>query len=310
MKPELFVDLAGLRLKNPVVTASGTFGFGIEYAGVVDLTALGAVVLKTVTLKPRRGNPPPRLAETPAGMLNSIGLENPGVEAVAQDILPELKRRGVKVIASVAGETTGEYATVAERLAAAGADALEVNLSCPNVERGGLHFGGDPETAAAVTQAVRQVAGNLPVFVKLGVMGADVVEIAGAVATAGASGVSLINTLPGLAVDWRRRRPILGNITGGLSGPAIKPVALWAVWRVYAATRLPIIGMGGIMSAADALEFIVCGATAVAAGTGNFVNPRLTMELVEGLNRLLAAEGVVDIKELIGAAHRRGAPAL
>jgi dihydroorotate dehydrogenase (NAD+) catalytic subunit len=305
MKPELFVDLAGLRLKNPVVTASGTFGFGIEYAGVVDLAALGAVVLKTVTLKPRQGNPPPRLAETPAGMLNSIGLENPGVEAVAQDILPELKRRGVKVIASVAGETTGEYATVAERLAAAGADALEVNLSCPNVGRGGLHFGGDPETAAAVTQAVRQVAGNLPVFVKLGVMGADVVKVAGAVAAAGASGVSLINTLPGLAVDWRRRRPILGNITGGLSGPAIKPVALWAVWRVYAATRLPIIGMGGIMSAADALEFIVCGATAVAAGTGNFVNPRLTVELVEGLNRLLAAEGVVDVKELIGAAHRR-----
>lgn len=305
MKPELFVDLAGLRLKNPVVTASGTFGFGIEYARVVDLAALGAVVLKTVTLKPRQGNPPPRLAETPAGMLNSIGLENPGVEAVAQDILPELKRRGVKVIASVAGETIGEYATVAERLAAAGADALELNLSCPNVGRGGLHFGGDPETAAAVTQAVRQVAGNLPVFVKLGVMGADVVKVATAVAAAGASGVSLINTLPGLAVDWRRRRPILGNITGGLSGPAIKPVALWAVWRVYAATRLPIIGMGGIMSAADALEFIVCGATAVAAGTGNFVNPRLTVELVEGLNRLLAAEGVVDVKELIGAAHRR-----
>ncbi|WP_334110802.1 dihydroorotate dehydrogenase [Thermodesulfitimonas autotrophica] len=305
MKPELFVDLAGLRLKNPVVTASGTFGFGIEYARVVDLAALGAVVLKTVTLKPRQGNPPPRLAETPAGMLNSIGLENPGVEAVAQDILPELKRRGVKVIASVAGETTGEYATVAERLAAAGADALELNLSCPNVGRGGLHFGSDPETAAAVTQAVRQVAGNLPVFVKLGVMGADVVKVATAVAAAGASGVSLINTLPGLAVDWRRCRPILGNITGGLSGPAIKPVALWAVWRVYAATRLPIIGMGGIMSAADALEFIVCGATAVAAGTGNFVNPRLTVELVEGLNRLLAAEGVVDVKELIGAAHRR-----
>ncbi|RPF43074.1 dihydroorotate oxidase B catalytic subunit [Thermodesulfitimonas autotrophica] len=305
MKPELFVDLAGLRLKNPVVTASGTFGFGIEYARVVDLAALGAVVLKTVTLKPRQGNPPPRLAETPAGMLNSIGLENPGVEAVAQDILPELKRRGVKVIASVAGETIGEYATVAERLAAAGADALELNLSCPNVGRGGLHFGSDPETAAAVTRAVRQVAGNLPVFVKLGVMGADVVKVATAVAAAGASGVSLINTLPGLAVDWRRCRPILGNITGGLSGPAIKPVALWAVWRVYAATRLPIIGMGGIMSAADALEFIVCGATAVAAGTGNFVNPRLTVELVEGLNRLLAAEGVVDVKELIGAAHRR-----
>ncbi|MGQ9511892.1 dihydroorotate dehydrogenase [Thermodesulfitimonas sp.] len=305
MKPELFVDLAGLRLKNPVVTASGTFGFGVEYAAVVDLTALGAVVLKTVTLKPRQGNPPPRLAETPAGMLNSIGLENPGVEVVARDILPELKRRGVKVIASVAGETNDEYATVAERLAAAGVDALEVNLSCPNVKKGGLHFGGDPETAAAVIRTVRQVAGNLPVFVKLGVMGTDVVQVATAVAAAGASGVSLINTLPGLAVNWRWCRPVLGNVTGGLSGPAIKPVALWAVWRVYAATRLPIIGMGGIMGAEDALEFIVCGATAVAVGTGNFVNPRLTVELVEGLSRLLAAEGVTDVKELIGAAHRR-----
>lgn len=304
MRPLLEVNLAGLRLKNPVVTASGTFGFGVEYAPLVDLGAIGAVVLKSVTLNPKVGNPPPRIAETPAGMLNSIGLENPGVEAVIQDILPELKERGAKVIASVAGETVEEYGMVAARFAAAGVDGIEVNVSCPNVRRGGVAFASDPETAAAVTAEVRRAAGKLPVFVKLGVLGADVVAVAKAVASAGASGVSLINTLPGLAVDVRRRRPLLGNVTGGLSGPAIKPVALWAVWRVYKEVGLPVIGMGGIMSASDALEFIICGATAVAVGTGNFVNPRLTVEMVDSLSRALAAEGITDVNEVIGAAHR------
>ncbi|MEW6447067.1 MAG: dihydroorotate dehydrogenase [Bacillota bacterium] len=304
MRPILEVNLAGLKLKNPVLTASGTFGFGVEYAPLVDLGTIGAVVLKSVTLLPRQGNPPPRIAETPAGMLNSIGLENPGVEVVVRDILPKLKERRARVIASVAGETVEEYGKVAERFVAAGVDGIEVNISCPNVRRGGLAFGCDTDTAAAVTAEVRRVAGNLPVFVKLGVLGVDVVTVAGAVASAGASGVSLINTLPGLAVDIRQRRPVLGNITGGLSGPAIKPVALWAVWRIYKEVGLPVIGMGGIMSANDALEFILCGATAVAVGTGNFVNPRLTTEMIDGLSWALAAEGISDIKEIIGAAHK------
>lgn len=303
MKPDLEVNLAGLRLKNPVLTASGTFGFGLEYARLVDLGAIGAVVLKSVTLHPRQGNPPPRVTETPAGMLNSIGLENPGAPAVVSKVVPELKRLGVKVIASVAGETVEEYGEVARRFTAAGVDAIEVNLSCPNVARGGLTFGCTRGMAAAVTAAVRQAAGDLPVFAKLGVTGGNLLEIAGAVAEAGASGFSLINTLPGLAVDLRQRRPVLGNVTGGLSGPAIKPVALWAVWQVYKAFKLPVIGMGGIMSTSDALEFFLCGATAVAVGTGNFVNPRLTTELVAGLEKALAAEHVSDIKELIGAAH-------
>jgi dihydroorotate dehydrogenase (NAD+) catalytic subunit len=303
MKPVLEVNLAGLRLKNPVLTASGTFGFGLEYARLVDLGAIGAVVLKSVTLHPRQGNPPPRVTETPAGMLNSIGLENPGVAAVVKKVVPELKRLGAKVIASVAGETAEEYGEVARRFAAAGVDAIEVNLSCPNVARGGLTAGSNREMAAAMAAAVRQAAGGLPVFAKLGVTGGNLLEIAEAVAEAGASGFSLINTLPGLAVDLRQRRPVLGNITGGLSGPAIKPVALWAVWQVYKAFKLPVIGMGGIMSTGDALEFFLCGATAVAVGTGNFVNPRLTTEIVAGLEKTLAAEHVRDIKELIGAAH-------
>ncbi|MEW6572589.1 MAG: dihydroorotate dehydrogenase [Bacillota bacterium] len=303
MRPILEVDVAGLKLKNPILTASGTFGFGVEYAPLIDLGAIGGVVLKSVTLLPRQGNPPPRIAETPAGMLNSIGLENPGVEAVVRDILPKLKEQGAKVIASVAGETVEEYGQVAGRFAVAGVDGIEVNVSCPNVKRGGLAFGCDPENAAAVTAEVRRAAGNLPVFVKLGILGADVVTVAKAVASAGASGISVINTLPGLAVNLQRRRPVLGNVTGGLSGPAIKPVALWAVWRVYKEVGLPVIGMGGIMSANDALEFIICGATAVAVGTGNFVNPRLTMEMIEGLSRLLASEGITDLKGMIGAAH-------
>ncbi|MEW6172969.1 MAG: dihydroorotate dehydrogenase [Bacillota bacterium] len=303
MRPVLEVEIAGLKLKNPIVTASGTFGFGLEYEPFVNLAALGGVVLKSVTLNPRQGNPPPRITETPAGMLNSIGLQNPGVTEVVEHFLPELKRRRVKVIASVAGETAEEYELVAGRLAQAGVDAIEINLSCPNVSRGGMAFGSDMEAVRSVTGRVRAVSGGLPVFAKLGVLGKDVVETARTAAAAGADGVSLINTLPGLAVDPKSRRPVLGNVTGGLSGPAIKPVALWAVWRVYKELGLPIIGMGGVTSIQDVLEFIMCGATAVAVGTGNFVNPRLTMELAGGLDQALSLEGVQDIKELIGAAH-------
>jgi dihydroorotate dehydrogenase (NAD+) catalytic subunit len=303
MKPDLMVELAGLKLSNPILTASGTFGFGLEYEPYVNLRELGAVVIKSVTLNPRQGNPPPRVTETPAGMLNSVGLQNPGLAAVSEYYVPELKRRKVKVFASVAGETIEEYGRVAYSLAEAGVDAIEVNVSCPNVAAGGLAFGSDPDTTAAVTARVRAAVGNLPVFIKLGVMGGDVVEIAGAAAAAGASGFSLINTLPGLAIDVRARRPVLGNITGGLSGPAIKPVALWAVWRVYKELRLPIIGMGGITCVQDVIEFLLCGATAVAVGTGNFINPGLTVELINGLERALAAEGISGVSELVGAAH-------
>jgi dihydroorotate dehydrogenase (NAD+) catalytic subunit len=297
------VELAGLKLRNPILTASGTFGFGLEYEPYVNLRELGAVVLKSVTLKARQGNPPPRVAETPAGMLNSIGLQNPGLAAVVEHYVPELKRRKVKIIASVAGETIEEYEKVAYGLAEAGVDAIEVNVSCPNVAAGGLAFGSDPETTGTITARVRAATGRLPVFIKLGVMGGDVVDIARAAAAAGADGFSLINTLPGLAIDVRTRRPILGNITGGLSGPAIKPVALWAIWRVSKELGLPIIGMGGITCVQDVIEFLLCGATAVAVGTGNFVNPRLTVELIEGLERALAANGIGDVGELVGAAH-------
>ncbi len=303
MRPALMVELAGLKLRNPILTASGTFGFGLEYEPYVNLRELGAVVLKSVTLKARQGNPPPRVAETPAGMLNSIGLQNPGLAAVVEHYVPELKRRKVKIIASVAGETIEEYEKVAYGLAEAGVDAIEVNVSCPNVAAGGLAFGSDPETTGTITARVRAATGRLPVFIKLGVMGGDVVDIARAAAAAGADGFSLINTLPGLAIDVRTRRPILGNITGGLSGPAIKPVALWAIWRVSKELGLPIIGMGGITCVQDVIEFLLCGATAVAVGTGNFVNPRLTVELIEGLERALAANGIGDVGELVGAAH-------
>lgn len=304
MRPALAVKLGNLKLKNPVVTASGTFGFGLEYEPYVDLAAIGAVVLKSVTLRPRQGNPPPRIVETPAGMLNSIGLQNPGVAEVVEHVLPELKKRGVKVVASVAGETVEEYGEVASCLAEAGVDGIEVNVSCPNVTGGGMAFGAEPGATRAVTARVRSVSGNLPVFVKLGVMGSDVVEVAKAAASAGATGISLINTLPGLAVSVEKRKPVLGNITGGLSGPAIKPVALWAVWRVYRELKLPIIGMGGITSVHDVLEFLLCGAAAVAVGTGNFLNPKITEELVKGLSQALAAEGITDVNELIGAAHK------
>ncbi|ACX51529.1 dihydroorotate dehydrogenase family protein [Ammonifex degensii KC4] len=301
-KPRLAVDLGpNLILKNPVVTASGTFGFGLEYAPFGDLAALGAVVIKSVTRHPRRGNPPPRLVETPAGVLNSIGLENPGVEKVVKEILPALRATGkVTVIGSVAGETVEEYVEVACRLAEAGVAALELNLSCPNVKAGTL-FGHDPLLAAQVTRAVREALGDdFPFLVKLGVVGNDFLAVARAAVEAGATGLSLINTLPGLAVDVKRRKLLLGHGTGGLSGPAIKPVALWAVWRAHRELQVPIIGMGGVVSVEDVLAFLLCGARAVAVGSGTLAFPRLAWELVEGLEQALAKEGVEDVRELIG----------
>ncbi len=299
------VNLGGIVMKNPVTTASGTFGFGLEYQTYVNLQRLGAITVKGTTLKPRLGNPPPRIAETPSGMLNAIGLQNPGVERVAEEIMPQLAALGVPVIINIAGDTLEDYAQVARRLdGVTGVAGLEVNISCPNVKKGGIQFGSDPFTASEVTRAVKS-ATELPVIVKLSPNVTDLVVMAEAVAGAGADALSMINTLVGIAIDVDRRRPVLGNITGGLSGPAIRPVAVRAVWQVHRAMPLiPILGMGGIMTARDALEFILAGATAVAVGTGNFVNPRATLDVVEGIEHYMKEHSFNEISELVGLAQR------
>ncbi|MCG0278560.1 MAG: dihydroorotate dehydrogenase [Thermanaeromonas sp.] len=298
--PNLTVELAGLKLQNPVMPASGTFGFGEEYSRYVDLNALGALVTKSITLEPRLGNLPPRVVETPAGLLNSIGLQNPGLEVFIREKMPFLRRFKPPVIVNIAGSTVEEYAELARRLEKVpGVAALEVNISCPNVKEGGMAFGSDPQQAARVIKAVRQ-ATSLPVIAKLTPNVTDIVAVAQAVEEAGADAVSLINTLTGMAVDWEKRRPVLGNIVGGLSGPAIKPVALYAVWRVARAVRVPVIGMGGIMSARDALEFLLVGARAVAVGTANLVSPRSMLEIIHGLKEYLREHNIDDINEIIG----------
>lgn len=298
------VNLGGVIMKNPVTTASGTFGFGLEYQAYVNLRRLGAITVKGTTLKPRLGNPPPRIVETPSGMLNAIGLQNPGVERVAEEIMPRLAGLGVPVIVNIAGDTVEDYARVAHRLdGVPGVAGLEVNISCPNVKKGGIQFGSDPRTAAEVTRAVKSAAG-LPVIVKLSPNVSDMAAMAYAVAGAGADALSMINTLLGMSIDVGRRKPALGNVTGGLSGPAVRPVAVRAVWQVYRAVALPILGMGGIMTARDALEFILAGATAVAVGTGNFVNPRATLDVLEGIEQYMVEHGFTDINELVGLAQR------
>jgi dihydroorotate dehydrogenase (NAD+) catalytic subunit len=305
--PRLAVDLApghpaGLRLKNPVLTASGTFGYGTEYARLLDLERLGGIVSKAITRWPREGNPPPRIVETPAGMLNAIGLQNVGLEAVIREKAPVWASWSLPVIANVAGFAVEEYVEIAERLSATpGVAAIELNISCPNVASEGEMFGMDARRAAAVTAAVRPVC-DVPLLVKLTPNVTDIVEIAVAVAEAGADALSLINTIPGLVIDVRRRRPVLANGTGGLSGPAIRPIALRLVWQVAQAVDLPIVGIGGIATADDALQFILAGASAVQVGTGTFVNPQAALEVVSGLEAFLAAEGVADLRELIGAA--------
>lgn len=303
MKTDLSVNIGGIMMKNPVTTASGTFGFGPEYAPYVDLNRLGAIVVKGTTLEPKAGNPVPRLAETPAGILNSIGLQNPGVDHFIEEALPFLAGFDVPVIVNISGDTVEDYARLAERLSRAGGVAgLEVNISCPNVKKGGMQFGADPLMAAEVTRAVKDNA-TLPVIVKLSPNVTSIVSVAEKVAEAGADALSLINTLLGMSIDIKARRPVLGNVMGGLSGPAVKPVAVRMVWQVYQAVKLPIIGMGGIATPEDALEFILAGATGVAVGTANFVNPRATIDVLEGLERYLSENGISDIKELIGAAH-------
>lgn len=299
--PSLAVDLGGLKMPNPVTTASGTFAAGREYADFLDLSRLGAVTTKGVSAQPWEGNPAPRIAETPAGMLNSIGLQNPGVEAFCAGPLAWLSTQGVPVIVNVSGHTVAEYAQVIERLEdEACVGAYEVNISCPNVDAGGMTFGTDPVLATEVVAACRAATAR-PLIVKLTPNVTDVTEVARAAEAAGADALSLINTLLGMAVDACRRRPKLARVVGGLSGPAIKPVALRMVWQVHQAVHVPLLGMGGITCATDAIEFMLCGATAVAVGTGSFVDPSCALKVVEGIEEYCVEQHVSDVRELIGA---------
>ena len=294
---------AGLRLANPVIAASGTWGYGDETGDIADFQKLGAIICKGTTLKPRDGNPQPRIIEVTAGILNSVGLENIGVEALVSKKAPAWAAWSVPVIVNIAGDTVDEYGALAARLdGVAGISGIEVNISCPNVKKGGMQFGTDPASAAEVTAAVRGST-SLPVIVKLSPNVTDITAIALAVESAGADAVSLINTIGGMSIDVKKRRPGLGNITGGLSGPAIKPVALLMVWKVAGCVKIPVIGCGGIMTAEDALEFIMAGATAVEVGTANLVNPQTALDIIGGLQQFVTAEGIASIAQLRGAAR-------
>jgi dihydroorotate dehydrogenase (NAD+) catalytic subunit len=293
-----------LRLANPVMAASGTCGYGDEYGDLVDVNKLGAIICKGTTLEPRDGNPQPRIVEVTGGVLNSVGLQNIGVEALVKEKAPMWAKWRVPVLVNIAGNTVDEYARVAARLeGVAGVSGIEVNISCPNVSKGGMHFGTDPSSAAEVTAAVKG-ATSLPVMVKLSPNVTDIVSIAQAVEKAGADAISLINTVSGMAIDVKQLRPALGNIHGGLSGPAIKPIALLMVYRVAGCVSIPVIGCGGIMNYTDALEFILAGATAVQVGTAGLADPRALPAVVDGLAKYLEAEGIHSIAELRGAARR------
>ena len=296
----LAVDIGGMKLANPVMTASGTFGYGLEYSEFVDLNRLGAIVVKGLSLKPKEGNPPPRLVETAAGMLNSIGLQNVGIENFIEEKLPFLRKFTPPVIANFFGDSIEEFAEAAARLSAAdGIHGLEMNISCPNKQAGWCIFGTDPKVTFEVVKRVRE-ATDLTLIVKLSPNVTDITVMAKAAEEAGADALSMINTLTGMAIDIGTRRPKLGNVIGGLSGPAVKPVALRMVWETYKAVKIPIIGMGGIMSAGDAIEFLLAGARAVAVGTANFVNPSVTAEVIEGIGKYMEGNAIEDISELIG----------
>lgn len=293
------VNLAGIELKNPVMTASGTFGSGMEYSEFVDLNCLGAVVTKGVANVPWPGNPTPRVAEVYGGMLNAIGLQNPGIDVFLERDLPFLQQYDTKVIVNVCGKTVEDYLEVVERLADAPVDMLEINVSCPNVKEGAIAFGQKADCLYDITSAIKKKAAQ-PVIMKLSPNVTDITEMARAAEAAGADAISLINTLTGMKIDIHRRSFLLANKTGGMSGPAVKPVAVRMVWQCAQAVKIPIIGMGGIMNAEDALEFIMAGATAVAVGCANFINPYATQEIVSGIETFMEKEGVSGIAELIG----------
>ena len=294
------VTLAGVTMKNPVVVASGTFGFGREYAQFYDLDELGGICCKGLTLHRREGNPPPRIAETPMGILNSVGLQNPGVDAFIAQELPWLRTHDLAVIANISGNTPEEYGVMCEKLSAAGVDLIEVNISCPNVKAGGLAYGTRPELAAEVTSVAKAHAGKTPVVVKLSPNVTDITEIARAVADAGADAISLINTLRGMRIDVNTRRPILKMNTGGLSGPAVLPIAVRMVWEVAQAVKLPILGMGGVAKGADAAQLMLAGASAVAVGTACFDDPRAPLKVRDELAAIAAAQGLDRVSALTG----------
>lgn len=298
--PDLRVNIGSLELQNPVMTASGTFGYAREFEGLVNLYRLGGVVVKGISLAPRAGNPPPRIVETACGMLNAIGLQNVGVDQFITEKMSYLRGLSIPVVVNILGDTLDEYGEIAKRLAGvAGIAAIEVNISCPNVKKGGVAFGTDPLMAAAVTNIVKKEA-DVPVMVKLSPNVSDITVVARAVEDSGADSVSLINTLIGMAIDHKSRRPVLANVIGGLSGPAIKPVALRMVYQVAGAVKIPVIGIGGIDCTEDALEFMLAGASAVQIGTANFVNPRASEDIVEGISDYVKKHRLSSVRELIG----------
>lgn len=300
LRPNLAVEIAGIRMRNPVMVASGTFGYGMEYADLIDLSCLGAVVVKGIHSQPWDGNRTPRMVEVPGGLVNAIGLQNPGAEKFAKEYLPALRRHDVPVIVNIWGRTVDEYVQVAQRLdCEPGISGLELNISCPNIQHGGLAFGTDPDTAARVIAAVRK-ATKLPLIPKLSPNVSDIARFARIAEDNGADAISLINTLPAMVIDVETRRPVLANVTGGLSGPAIHPVAVKLVWEAARAVRIPVIGMGGITDAREALEFIIAGACAVAVGTANFTDPSTALRVVDGMEQYLVRHNLPGIRELIG----------
>ena len=301
MKPDLSIRIAGIDFQNPVTLASGTARYGEEITEHCDLNRLGAIIVKGIALKPTPGNPPPRICETPSGMLNAIGLPNIGVDAFIRDKLPFLRQFNTNVLVNIFGSTVDEYGEVARRFnGVAGVHGLEVNISCPNIKEGGIAFGTDIESTRRVVQIVRK-ATTLPVLIKLSPNVTDIASFARVCEDEGADGLSVINTLLGMSIDTETWKPRLANVTGGLSGPAIRPVAVRMVWQVYKAVKIPIIGMGGIFTVNDAVEFLLAGASAVAVGTANFINPGVSIEIVEGLEKYMEDKGLNNISELIGA---------
>lgn len=298
---DMRVTLAGVELKNPIVVASGTFGFGHEYGEFFDLSELGGICVKGTTVSRRDGNPSPRIAETPSGILNAVGLQNPGVDAFCAEEVPFLRKFDTKIIANISGNTLEEYALLSEKVSAAGVDLIEVNISCPNVKAGGMAFGTDPRSAAAATDAVKRKAGKVPVITKLSPNVTDITEIARAAESAGADALSLINTLLGMRIDVRTRRPIIRNNTGGLSGPAVLPVAVRMVWQVANAVKVPLLGMGGVASGADAAELMMAGASAVAVGTALFSDPYAAVRVRSELEEFCEMNGVAAVRKLTGS---------
>jgi dihydroorotate dehydrogenase (NAD+) catalytic subunit len=302
-KINLSVNIAGIELKNPVMTASGTFGYGEEYSKYINLNKLGAIIVKGLSLTPREGNPPPRIVETSAGMLNSIGLQNIGIDSFIKEKLPFIKKYDTKIIVNFFGDSINEYCEVVKRIDSVdGIHGLEMNISCPNKKEGWLEFGTNPDLAFRVVSAVRKNT-KLPLIVKLSPNVTDITIIAKAVSNAGADAVSLINTLSGMAIDIKTRKPKLANIIGGLSGPAIKPIALKMVWQVAKAIKLPVIGIGGIMTHEDAIEFMMAGASAVQVGTANFIDPSASEKIADGIKTYCEQNGIMGINEIVGPLH-------